>query len=580
VWVHSLPQVMTWLFLLCRALGSATGQSLAAQPADLLLLNGHIYTSNPAQPWVESLAISGEKILAVGSARQIAAYRASKTRVIDLAGRMVMPGLIDSHTHFLAGSEGLTWVNLETAATAREVMEHIRVYAASHSKLIWVRGSGWLYGIFPPTGLPTKELLDEAVPDRPAALVSYDMHTLWVNSRALALAHITRQTPDVVVNGIVVGMIVHDMKTGEPTGLLKEAAMALVERVMPEPPREDELATLRAGMAEANRLGLTAVVNATGDLHEMELYEELHKRGELTLRTTTAFAHEAIPHRLTPEELQSFEQARQRFHDDWVRAGLIKFFADGVVETHSAAMLEPYADDPRLRGSTNYTPEEFGKFVLELDRRGFQIMTHAIGDRAVRMTLDAYQAAETKNGERDRRFRIEHIETINPSDIPRFGQLGVIASVMPFHLCLGGCPNQGGVWASNLGEARLRSAFAWHDLLESGAHPAFGSDWPVASLNPFLGIQTAVTRQDLQGKPPEGWFSEQKLTLDQALAGYTRNAAFAACFEKRIGSIEPGKLADLIVLSQNLFEVPAIKISETKVELTMVGGKIVWRAEP
>jgi len=573
---HCLPKIAI-LFFSWLVLFHVLGPAQVVPAADLLLLHGRIYTSNPAEPWVEAIAIAGDKIMALGSDQELAAYRTRKTMVIDLAGRMAMPGLIDSHTHFVAGSEGLAWVNLEQATTSQEVQECIHAYSVAHPKLAWVRGSGWLYGIFPPTGLPTKRLLDEAVPDRPAAIVSYDMHSLWVNTRAMALAHITRETPDVVVNGIVVGTIVRDSTTGEATGLFKEAAMGLIERVIPDPPREDELATLRSGMEEANRLGLTAIVNATGDLHEMELYDELNKRGELTLRTTTAFAHEAIPHRLTPQELQSFEEGRRRFHDDWVRAGLIKFFADGVVESHSAAMLEPYADDPYLRGSTSYTPDEFQKFVTELDRRGFQIMTHAIGDRAVRMTLDVYETAEKQNGARDRRFRIEHIETINPSDIPRFGQLGVIASVMPYHLCLGGCPNEGGVWASNLGPARLRSAFAWRDLLASGAHLAFGSDWPVASLNPLLGIQTAVTRQDLNGKPQEGWNSQQKLTLDQALAGYTRDAAFASFFDQRIGSLEAGKLADLIVLSQNLFEVPALKISETKVQLTIVGGRIVWR---
>ncbi|MFY9528956.1 MAG: amidohydrolase [Candidatus Acidiferrales bacterium] len=500
--------------------------------------------------------------------------------MIDLAGRMVMPGIIDSHTHFLAGSQALAWVNLEGIANTQKIKEGIRAYSAAHPKLPWVRGGGWQYGIFPPSGLPTKELLDEIVPDRPAALDSYDLHSLWVNSRALELAGITGETPDPVENGILVGTIVRDPKTGEPTGLLKEEAMALVRRAMPEPPREEELSALRAGMAEANRLGVTAVVNASGDVHEMELYDELHRRGQLTVRTTTSFAQIAVRHRMTPEELESFEQARRRFHDDWVRAGLIKFFADGVVETHSAAMLEPYADDPQLHGFTNYAPEEFQKFVLELDRRGFQIMTHAIGNRAVRMTLDAYEAARTSNGMRDRRFRIEHIETIHPLDISRFGPLGVIASMQPYHLCIDGCPNEGGVWARNLGPERLPFAFAWHDLAASGALLALGSDWPVASFNPFLAIQTAVTRQDLKGRPPEGWYGKQKLTLDQALAGYTRNAAYAAFLEKRIGSLEPGKLADLIVLSQNLFEILPLETGKTKVELTIVGGKIVYDTLP
>jgi hypothetical protein len=272
-----------------------------------------------------------------------------------------------------------------------------------------------------------------------------------------------------------------------------------------------------------------------------------------------------------------YEEGRRRFHDEWVRGGVIKAFMDGVVESHTAAMLEPYSDDSKLSGSLNYTPEQFRDNVVELDRRHFQVITHAIGDRAIRTALDAYQAAAQINGPRDRRLRIEHIETIHPEDIPRLGRLGVIASMQPYH-----CypePNLFNIWARNIGPQRLPYSFAWHDLAAAGAKLAFGSDWPVVSLDPFIGIQNAVTRQDWSGQPREGFVSAQKVTLNQALAAYTRGGAFAEFEEDQKGTLEPGKLADVVVLSQDLFAAHPLEIRKTRVVLTIVGGRIVFRGE-
>ncbi|MGE5325882.1 MAG: amidohydrolase, partial [Deltaproteobacteria bacterium] len=302
----------------------------------------------------------------------------------------------------------------------------------------------------------------------------------------------------------------------------------------------------------------------------MELYAELHHRGELTVRMKTALMMQP---ELNGETLKTYEEGRRRYHDDWLQGGVIKAFMDGVIESHTAAMLAPYSDDPKLRGSLNYTPEQFHKNVIELDKRGFQVMTHAIGDRAIRVTLDAYEAAEKADGPRDRRFRVEHIEVINPDDIPRFGRHGVIAGMQPYH-----CypeTNLINVWARNVGAARLPYAFAWHDIAATGAKLAFGSDWPVVSLGPFIGIQNAVTREDDSGRPPGGWIGNQKVTLEQALAAYTSDAAFAAFEEKQTGSLEPGKLADVIVLSQNLFKIKPLEIGKT----TVVGGKVLFQGE-
>lgn len=546
-------------------------------PADLLIWHGRIYTSNPNMPWAEAIAISDGIIKAVGTDQEIEKYRGPDTEVIDLGGRMAMPGIIDSHMHFLLGSTGLSWVHLDNIHSADEIKKHIRDYAEKNPQEKWVRGSGWGYDSFSPFEYPTKEMLDEAVPDRPAVIESCDRHSYWVNSKALELANITRDTPDPKENGIVTGEIVRDQKTGEPTGVLKESAMVLMRAVIPTLSREDLLAKLSEGMAHANRHGITAIVNASGDIPEIELYDELLKQGKLTIRIKNSLGEVAgVKHYLNPETLETFEKARSSFNSDWIRTGLIKFFMDGVVETNTAAMLMPYQDNPSLSGVTNYTKEEFNTFVTELDRRGFQVMTHAIGDAAVRMTLDAYEFAEKENGPRDRRFRVEHIEILDPLDLPRFNKLGVIASMQPLHLAGDSSAER---WRKNVGPERLKEGFAWNDLISSGARLVLGSDWPIVTLDPFISMQAALTRQTPDGDPEGGWFPSQCITLDQALAGYTRQAAYAAFFDDRIGAIEPGKSADIIVLSQNLFDIPAKEIGKTKVILTIVNGKVVWRDE-
>ncbi len=560
-----------WLLLASLLGGPVWAQEPTSPAADLLLLNGHIYTSNPARPWAKALAIRNGRIAAVGDDAEIVKLQGPATRVIKLGGRMAMPGIIDSHIHFLDGSLSLDQVNLDGIYTAAEIQRRVRVFAAAHPDRAWLLGRGWVYDAFKPSGLPTKQILDEVVPDRPVVLDCYDGHSVWVNSKALALAGIGKDTPDPQQAGIVVGTIVRDPATGEATGVLKEEAVTLVRKVIPQPSHDEKLRALRAGLHEANQHGLTSVLNASGSIEEMELYDALRQKGELTVRMTTALMME--PH-LDAKTLAQYEEGRRRFHDEWVRGGVIKAFMDGVIESHTAAMLAPYADDPKLSGSMNYTPEQFRANVLELDRRHFQVITHAIGDLAIRTTLDAYEAAGQANGTRDRRFRIEHIENIHPADIPRFGRLGVIASMEPFH-----CypePNLANVWARNVGSARLANSFAWHSIAAGGAKLAFGSDWPVVSLDPFIGIQNAVTRQNAKGEPAEGFVGAERVTLDLALAAYTRDAAYAQFEDKLKGSIEPGKLADIIVLSQDLFAVKPLEIRKTAPVLTIVGGRVVY----
>jgi len=540
--------------------------------ADILMVGGHVYTSDPTQPWVEAVATRGERILDVGSSKELAKYRGESTHVINLGGRMAMPGMIDTHTHFLWGSYGLAGIQIYDARDVGQLEKVLREYAKSHPDDKWIYGAGWHYGSFWPTGLPTKDLLDQVFSDRPVSIMSEDGHSLWVNSRALAAAKITRDTPN--PTGAARGIIVR-RNDGEATGVLEEGAKRLVLDVMNTTiSQQEKLRRLRLGMTSANQHGITGVVNATGDIQELELYQALHNRGELTVRTATAFADDVgVRHTLSGQELATFEDARRRFHDDWVRAGIVKFFADGVIETHSAAMLAPYANTPGDAGHTLYTEDEFKRDFLELDRRGFQVMTHAIGDRAVRTVLNAYQAVDEQNGRRDRRWRIEHMETVDIADRPRLAHLGVLAAIQPW--C---CPQKGDPWADNVGPERLSEGIPWQDLISPGATLIMGSDWPVESLDPFPILQMGLTRKSTFQRTNEPFFPKQRLSLDQMLAGYTRNAAFGEFMEERLGTLHPGRLADIIVLSQDLYKIPPEHIASTKVILTIVGGKIVWRS--
>jgi predicted amidohydrolase YtcJ len=554
----------------------ALGETPSSQVADTVILNARIYTVNPKQPWAEALAIRGDKILAVGNAKEMLPYRAASTRVIDAGGRLVLPGFTDSHIHFLEGSVTLLRLHLEEAKTIAEIQKLVRDFAEKHPGNAWILGRGWTYPTFGAVALPDKKYLDEVVPDRPVYLTAFDGHTEWANSKALELAGITRSTPN-PPNGI----IVRDATTGEPTGAIKEdAADALIVRVISPPSREERLAALRAGMLEANKVGLVRVICAgnvgitTSDFENADLYEDLRKNGGLSVRVY--YAYEVDPPALTSAALQQIEQARDRYHDEWISAGAVKFFLDGVIESHTAAMLAPYSDDPTQTGQLFWDPAKYKEAVQQLDRRGFQVFTHAIGDKAVRLALDAYQDAAENNHTRDARPRIEHIETITEQDIPRFGKLGVIASFQPLHAY----PEDDTlkIWARNVGPERTQRAWAWHSIENTGGQLAFGSDWPVVTLNPWPGVQNALTRQTTEGNPSGGWIPKERISLADAIKGYTLGAAFAGRREKTEGSLEPGKLADLIVLSQDLFKIEPSEIAKTEVLLTVVGGKVVYQS--
>jgi predicted amidohydrolase YtcJ len=568
---------MTVGFFLLSAFFSASASLYAQNPkkeaksgADTIVLRGRIYTLDAKQPWAQALAIRADKIVAVGDDAAIEKFRHPGTKVIDAAGQLVLPGLVDCHIHFLDGSLSLGRVNLEGAKDVPDIQQRLRDYAAKHPGTDWLLGRGWDYAMFGAETLPNKKYLDELFPDRPVFLEGYDGHTYWANSKALAIAGVTRDTPD-PPNGI----IVRDPVTHEPTGTLKEAAHGLVGKFLPESTRAEKLAALRGGIKWANQNGLTRVHSAGGDFPELELFDELRRHGDLTLRFYIAYFMD--PPEMRPQDLEAIENARAKYHDAWIDTSAVKFMVDGVIESHTAAMLEPYSDDPSLKGKLFWDPAKYNFAVANLDKRGLQLFTHAIGDLGVRTALNGYQHAEEINHTADRRMRIEHIETINPADIPRFGKLGVIASMQPLH----SYPDVDtlNVWAPNIGTERATRAWVWKSIADAGGRYAFGSDWPVVTLNPWYGLQTAVTRQTREGKPAAGFDPDQRLTVAQAIEGYTLGAAFAGRREKTEGSLEKGKLADLIIVSQNVFEIDPHKISETRVRTTIVGGQVVYQSD-
>ena len=534
----------------------APGQDPLELPADLVLVDGKVATMETAGDFAQAVAVRGRRIVRVGTNEEVRALVGPETEVLSLGGKLVLPGLVDSHVHFLGGSLSLDQLDV-SRADLPEIQKRLAERIRARPEESWVVGRGWSYAAIPGR-LPNRADLDAVSRDKPVFLVAYDGHTAWANSNALELAGITAATPQPEF-----GEIVHD-ENGQPSGLLKEGgAMSLVRSRIPEITREDKRRALLRGLSEARRLGLTGIQNASGNEEELGLYEELDREGLLTLRTISAL-------RMTPDlteaDLESYERLRKRYSSGNVRAGTVKAFIDGVVETHTAAMLEPYADDPSQLGETTMPVEELERLVLEFDRRKFQIYVHAIGDRGVRVTLDAFDRARKENPDWDRRHRIEHIEVISKDDIPRFGSSGTIAGMEATHW-FPTPQSEDGVWARNVGRARLPLAFNWQAIADSGGRLSFGSDWPVATLNPLVGLRNATARKD------------QKLDPYRALRAYTIDAAYASYSENELGSISPGKLADLVVLSQDVFTIDSAEIHKLEAFLTIFDGRVVYRSE-
>lgn len=535
---------------------------LAADPG-LILHNGKLWTGDPAQPWAQAIAFENGKISLVGSNEAVLKLRGPATQVIDLEGKLAGPGFNDAHIHFRGGSMGLSQVDLVGACSIPEMQKRVAAWAAANPSEKWITGAGWEYSCVP-GGLPRKEDLDAVVADRPVFLSAYDGHSGWVNSAALRAAGIG---PETRAPGF--GEIVRDA-SGEATGALKEGAQSLVRRHIPPATKDKRRAALLAGMKLAASLGITSIQNASGSPAELEEYEELRKQDLLTLRVAMAMS---VPPGTRFTELAKYRALKARYRGPDLKTGAIKIILDGVIESRTAAMLEPY-EGSNESGTPAWSEPFYREMVEKADASGLQVYTHAIGDRAVRMALDAYERARRINGNKDARWRIEHIETISPDDIPRFARIGVLASMQPIHAD----PGSSAVWSRQIGPARLPWSFAWKSLLEAGARLVFSSDWPACiDVNPIRGLHVAVNRQTPEGKPEGGWVPRQKVTLEQALRAYTAGGAYASFEEDTKGMLKAGMLGDAVVFQQDLFAIPPSRIHEVKVAMTIVNGKVVYR---
>jgi len=562
---HILPALaIAVCFLALLGPAACTRQVPADPPPDLVIVNGKVYPGGGAG-FAEAVAVRGNTILRVGASQEIRSLAGPATTVIDARGGAVVPGLNDSHLHVISGGLSLQQAALGEARSLDDLQKVIRDFAAAHPDRPWVLGRGWTY-MAVPGGLPTRQQLDAVVSDRPAVMVAYDGHTCWANSRALKMAGITAATRD--PDG---GAIVKDPKTGEPTGALKESAQGLVRKLVPVWTREDRLNAVRAAVAMAHRFGVTSVQNAGASAEDMALFDELRKSGELKVRLYSAMSVEPG---FSEADADAIDAARKTYGDDPIlKTGAAKMYIDGVIESHTAVMLAPYANKP-VKGEPLWKPEEFRTVIATLDRRGWQVWVHAIGDGGVRMTLDAFEQAAAANPApaAGRRHRIEHIETIDAADIPRFAKLNVIASQQPFH----GTPDSLGVWTPNIGAERASRAWVYGSVLRAGGRVAFGSDWAVVSMDPRIGIHTAVNRTSLDGTPAGGWIPEQKIPVTAAIDGYTAGAAYASFDERRKGTLAPGMLADIAILSTDIFGAAPERFLDAKVETTIFDGRVVY----
>jgi predicted amidohydrolase YtcJ len=560
------------LVLLLVTLGALPADRALA-PADMVIRHARVYTVDEKRVWAEAVAVRGDRIAWVGSDAEVTAYIGHATRVVDAGGRLLLPGFIDSHFHVLLGGNPDV-LRIENGDSLKEIQRQVREFAAKRSDLKWIEVEGWNYSAFADGSLPTVKDLDGLTGGRPAFLVAYDYHTIWMNREALREFGITRDTKRVNF----AERLERDPKTGEPTGIvtgfgstgLSEESETELRKHLPSHAADAIARDVKNNVAAAARAGITTVIDPQSYLEDLPIYEKLRSQGDLPSRLQVALFHRRGT---TEATLKKFDEARKKYNDDWLRVAAVKLYIDDVIEPHTAAMLEPYTDRPDTRGELDYPAEEFKQVVARIDRMKFQVFIHSIGDRGIRTALDAIEYAEQQNGPRDRRDELIHIECLNPRDLPRFKQLGVIACMQPRHCA----PDITGQWAKAVGPVRSKYAWAFRSLRDSGATLAFASDWNVAEMEPLIGIYTAMTRKGLDGKPEGGWIPEQTIDLETAIRGYTINGAYANFVEQDRGSITPGKYADLVMLSDDLFKIVPEKIRNAKVVWTVVGGREVYR---
>ncbi len=535
-----------------------SARSAGAEPAqaDLVLRGGAVFVAK-GRPRATAIAVAGGRVLAVGSDASVADRIGPKTRVVELGGRLVVPGFNDAHVHLLDGGFGLLSVDLRDAKDEAEFGRRIGAYARTLPKGAWIQNGNWDHEGWPGQALPTRKLIDPVTPDNPVFVNRLDGHMALANSLALERAGITRDTRDVPG-----GTIVRDA-TGEPTGILKDNAQDLVSRVIPDPSREMNLRAARAALAEAARVGVTSIQD-NSSIDALPTYMDLRARGELTARLNVWRPISA----LGPLKESG---VRSGLGDDWIRVGALKILSDGAMGSGTAAFFEPYADDPATSGLLLYPIPELERLILEADAVGFQLAVHAIGDRANSLVLAAFEKAVRANGPRDRRLRIEHAQVVRKADLARYKALDVIASIQPSH-CIDDMR-----WAEKrIGSVRARDSYNFRSFLAAGVRVAFGTDWFVEPLDPRLGLYAAVTRELPEGGPAGGWLPEEKISLEEAIDLYTRGSAYAEYTDTDKGTLEVGKLADLVVFERNLFEIPAREILKARVDLTLVGGRAVF----
>jgi predicted amidohydrolase YtcJ len=547
------------VFLNCVLAGNLLAQS---QPtADLIITNAKVWTVDKANPTAQAVAVLGDRIVAVGSKADVESLRGPATKVIDAGGKLLLPGFNDAHVHFVGGGLQLDAVQLNDAASTDEFVRRVGEQAKKTPKGEWIQGGDWDETKWSSSTLPTKGLVDPVTPDNPAFLGRYDGHSALANSAALLLAGITSKTPDPPG-----GTIVRDAQ-GNPTGDLKDAAMDLVFKVIPPLSREQRLRAVRRALEYAASLGVTSVQHMDPDYPDIAAYAELLQFGELTTRIYAAPLIDQV-------DDQVKIGIRHAFGGPYLRIGAVKAFADGSLGSRTAYFFEPFSDEP---GNHGLLADEMQPLSLMRDRMmkadaaGLQICTHAIGDQAISTILDLYTDVVRAHHGMERRLRIEHAQHMAAKDFSRFAQLNVIASVQPYHAI------DDGRWAeARIGHDRASRTYAFRTFLNHGVHLAFGTDWDVAPLNPMLTVYAAVTRATLDGKNPNGWFPDQKLTVVEAVEAYTAGSAYAEFQDKEKGSITPGKLADMVLLSDDIFTIDPARIRDVKVLKTIVGGRVVW----
>lgn len=543
----------------------------SALPADLVFRNGDVYTVDAARRWVSAVAITGNEIVYVGGEQGVDVHIDPDTKVVDLQGRMLLPGFHDSHLHPLSGGTSLGSLGLDGIYDREEVFHKIKAYADANPDLEWIVGGGWIEAPFLPGGVPDRHMLDRLVPDRPALLHNASHHQTWANSKALEIAGITADTDD-PVNGRI-----DREPSGEPSGSLHEAASRLVSIHIPAETAESRQLDLQRAVNAMASFGITSIVDAGTSTETERAFLALYEQGDLTVRSVLCQGHSANGD--DDEQISDFIARREQLNYPNLRAGCVKIMLDGIIEHHTSALLEPYQDQPESRGMIFMEPERLQPLVEKLDKQGFQIHIHSIADRSTRDALDAFENALRVNGFRDARPTQAHLQLVNPDDIQRFRELGVIPNISPIWMRLD-------FWElmaiDAIGAERGKQLFQASDYFRHGANLVWGTDWPVTSLAPLEGIETAVTRRHLggvnpgTGEPDETWMPGQTLSLGQAIAAYTINGAHLSHAEHKTGSIEVGKLADLVVLEQNLFEVSPLEIHTVNTDMTVFDGRIIY----